>query len=150
MNADLDISLASAGFRPTRQRRAVFDSLTAMKTHPTAEEVFSVVRRDLPHISLATVYKALESLAAAGLALKLGCAEGSARYDARVDAHYHTRCRVCGGVADVEAGDRILGALRELPVPLAALEHVRLEFHGVCARCHALGPGAGDRRTRVH
>jgi len=150
MSADLDSTLASAGFRPTRQRRAVFESLQAMRTHPTAEEVFSVVRRDLPHISLATVYKALESLAASGLALKLGCAEGSARYDARVDVHYHTRCRVCGHVADVEADGRILGALAGLPVPLAAVEQVRLEFHGLCARCHALGSGAGDRRSRNH
>ncbi len=150
MTAELEASLATAGFRPTRQRRAVFETLVAMRSHPTAEEVFAVVRRDVPNISLATVYKALESLAAAGLALKLGCAEGSARYDARTDAHYHARCRACGLVMDVEADDRMLGALQLAIVPLARLDQIRLEFHGVCHRCFKLGPVIASRRHTSH
>ena len=146
MTAELEASLASAGFRPTRQRRAVFETLLAMRSHPTAEEVFAVVRRDVPNISLATVYKALESLASSGLAVKLGCAEGSARYDARTEAHYHARCRACGLVMDVEADDRIAAALQLANLPLARLDQVRLEFHGVCRRCYKLGQVITSRR----
>ena len=52
--------LEAAGCRYTTQRAAVFGFLERVKTHPTAEEVYLAVRRALPRISLATVYKALE------------------------------------------------------------------------------------------
>ncbi len=135
MSSELDDTLTTAGFRPTRQRRAVFECLAGMKNHPTAEQVFAAVRHELPHISLATVYKALESLAVAGLACRLGCGEGSARYDARMDDHYHARCRVCGQVSDVDAAPSVQQALDAIRRPLARTDWVRLEFVGVCEHC---------------
>lgn len=143
VQADFEESLASAGYRPTRQRRAVFNCLTAMHHHPTAEEVFIAVRRELPHISLATVYKALESLATSGLARKLGGCEGSTRFDARVEAHYHARCRVCGAVSDVDENPVVAAALRAMNLPLAAVERIQLEFVGQCDGCRPLGAGRG-------
>lgn len=141
----LEENLTTAGFRPTRQRRAVFECLLAMRNHPTAEEVFAAVRHELPHISLATVYKALESLAVAGMAFKLGGGEGSARYDARMDDHYHARCRSCSAVLDVEPTEAMGAALRTVRTPLCGVDRVRLEFVGVCDRCRAARfPGPGD------
>ena len=62
--AELRQALEKAGRRFTKQRAAVFRYLHAVESHPTAEQVFAAVRRSLPHISLATVYKALDSLVA--------------------------------------------------------------------------------------
>ena len=64
-------ALEQAGWRYTRQRAAVFDYLCSVESHPTAEEVYLTVRRRLPKISLATVYKALEALVDCHLADKL-------------------------------------------------------------------------------
>lgn len=138
MSTQLDENLSTAGFRPTRQRRAVFECLVTMHNHPTAEEVFAAVRRELPHISLATVYKALESLAVAGMAFKLGGTEGSARYDARMDDHYHARCRSCGDVLDVEPTEAMGSAMRSVNLPLVTVDRVRIEFVGVCERCRPM------------
>lgn len=99
--AGLRRALAAAGWRFTRQRAAVFDYLRSTPQHATAEQVYEAVRRRLPHISLATVYKALEALVAAGLANKLPDASGPARYDCRGDAHYHFRCLKTGRVYDL-------------------------------------------------
>jgi Fe2+ or Zn2+ uptake regulation protein len=96
-------ALEAAGCRYTAQRAAVFDYLSQVESHPTAEEVYQAVRRRLPRISLATVYKALEALAEAHLATKLTNGDGSARYDCRAEDHYHLR--------DVESGE-----IRDLPV----------------------------------
>jgi Fe2+ or Zn2+ uptake regulation protein len=60
--------------------------------HPTAEDVYRVVRRKEAKISLATVYKALDALVAAGLLAKITNADGPCRYDCRGDAHYHLYC----------------------------------------------------------
>ncbi|REK12864.1 MAG: transcriptional repressor [Planctomycetota bacterium] len=96
-------ALEAAGCRFTVQRAAVFHYLEQVQTHPTAEDVYRAVRRKLPRISLATVYKALEALVDAHLATKLTNGDGSARYDCRGDDHYHLR--------DVESGE-----IRDLPV----------------------------------
>jgi Fe2+ or Zn2+ uptake regulation protein len=99
--AELRRALKQAGWRCTRQRSAVFACLHAAKCHPTAEQVFAAVRRRVPHISLATVYKALEALVSAGLAARIAHESGAARYDARSDSHYHLRCERTGEVRDL-------------------------------------------------
>jgi Fe2+ or Zn2+ uptake regulation protein len=100
--ADLRGALERAGWRYTRQRAEVFAYLHSVESHPTAEQVFSAVRRHIPNISLATVYKALEALVDAGLAARLADnAGGPVRYDGRPEAHYHLRCERTGQVRDL-------------------------------------------------
>ena len=94
-------ALEAAGRRFTRQRAAVYEHLRKAETHPTAEEVYLAVRRRIPKISLATVYKALEALVDSHLANKLAYADGPARYDCRSDSHYHLRCLKSGQVRDL-------------------------------------------------
>ena len=96
-------TLEAAGCRYTAQRAAVYRYLEGVETHPTAEEVFQTVRGDLPRISLATVYNALEVLVEARLATKLTYGDGSARYDCRGEDHYHLRDVVTGQVRDLPA-----------------------------------------------
>jgi Fe2+ or Zn2+ uptake regulation protein len=95
--------LESAGLRCTPQRLAVYDHLARAQHHPTAEDVYQAVRVELPRISLATVYKALEALVETGVAARLPAAGGEAkgRYDARRDPHYHFRCLRTGAVHDL-------------------------------------------------
>jgi Fe2+ or Zn2+ uptake regulation protein len=100
--ADLRRALEAAGWRCTRQRIEVFAYLRSVDTHPTAEQVFAAVRRRLPSISLATIYKALEALVDAGLAARLADDSGGpVRYDGRPEAHYHLRCQRTGQVRDL-------------------------------------------------
>ena len=102
-NTDLQLrrALQSSGQRFTEQRAAVYRYLASTDIHPTADEVFLAVRSDLDGISLATVYKSLETLVGCGLAVKLSYSDSSARYDGRLDPHYHSRCLACGSVTDI-------------------------------------------------
>ncbi len=86
--------IEQAGLRRTPQRLAVYEHLSRSDAHPTAEDVYQSVRTQLPRISLATVYKALEALVSVGVATKLapGPRGTRSRYDARPDRHYHFRC----------------------------------------------------------
>ena len=95
--------LEDAGLRCTPQRLAVYDHLTRAEEHPTAEDIYRAVRAEMPRISLATVYKALEALVEVGVAARLPAAGGDAgaRYDARRDPHYHFRCLRTGTVHDL-------------------------------------------------
>ena|SRR6476646_8931677 len=94
-------ALESAGCRYTAQRGAVYAHLAAVDTHPTVEEVYRAVKRKLPRISLATVYKALEALVESQLATKLTNGDAAARYDWRHEDHYHLRDLVTGEIRDL-------------------------------------------------
>jgi Fur family transcriptional regulator, peroxide stress response regulator len=100
-NEELRARLAASGRRMTRQRVAVFDHLQKADQHPTAEDLYRLVKLTIPSISLATVYKALDALVDSGLTTRLLAASGPCRYDARSDHHYHLRCVRSGVVEDV-------------------------------------------------
>jgi len=131
----LRAALESNGQRFTEQRAAVFRYLSGTTSHPTADDVFTAVRGTIPEISLATVYKALETLVGCGLAVKLAYGDGSARYDGRTDPHPHARCIECGAIADLPGtvDARTLPGLGSLPG--FEVRGFRLEVVGVCARC---------------
>lgn len=130
-------ALEANGQRYTEQRAAVYRFLLLTDSHPTADDVFTTVRHDIPDISLATVYKSLETLVGCGLAVKLTYGDGSARYDGRTDPHHHARCLTCGAVKDVP-GRLDFTAVRSLDAgPGFSVEGYRLELIGYCRGCQA-------------
>lgn len=90
--------------RNTGQRKAILSTLRYLGGHPTAADVFAQVRAqgEFPHLSLATVYRALNTLVEQGEVVEMRVA-GVGRYDAGPLPHYHVVCRDCGNVADVPA-----------------------------------------------
>ncbi len=133
-------TLELTGHRFTEQRAAVYRFLSSTATHPSADEVFQTVRNRVRGISLATVYKSLETLVSCGLAGKLTYGDGSARYDARTDPHHHARCLVCGRVMDVP-GHLSDAEMERLEEGLGdfSVSSYRLELTGTCASCTVVG-----------
>ena len=131
-------ALEAKGQRFTEQRAAVHRFLSRTSTHPTADEVFLAVRSEVPGISLATVYKSLETLVGCGLAIKLSYGDGSARYDGRTDPHHHAHCLICGRIFDI-AGDLQSGDLIDLRRDSSNFQVTgyRLELTGYCEECQS-------------
>jgi Fur family transcriptional regulator, peroxide stress response regulator len=128
-------ALEANGQRYTEQRAAVYRYLLGTAAHPTADDVFTSVRGEIPDISLATVYKSLEALVGCGLASKLTYGDGSARYDARTDPHPHARCLRCGVVLDVPGGLDYAALAGLGPLADFSVEAYRLELVGHCGSC---------------
>jgi len=103
--------------RCTRQRLAIYESLRQCTTHPTAEELYRLVRPGAGRLSLATVYNTLEALCDAGLCRRLLATHGCCRYDADTSDHLHLRFRDSGEIRDVPA-DLGLRLLDGLPQPV--------------------------------
>jgi Fe2+ or Zn2+ uptake regulation protein len=136
-DAKLREALEANGQRFTEQRAAVFRFLRGSTAHPTADECFTAVRTEIADISLATVYKALETLVSCGLATKLTYGDDSARYDSRTDDHFHSRCTRCGMVRDV-AGPSLDAVLPDFDLHDGfRVQGYRLEVVGLCRRCAA-------------
>jgi Fe2+ or Zn2+ uptake regulation protein len=90
------------GRRMTRQLGRVLEAVRSSGVeHPTADRVFERVRRDLPRISLGTVYRNLQRLAADGLIGVTHLEDRIVRYDPMTRAHDHFVCRACGRIEDL-------------------------------------------------
>ena len=148
-NTDLQLrrALQSSGQRFTEQRAAVYRYLASTDIHPTADEVLSAVRCDLDGISLATVYKSLETIVGCGLAVKLSYNDSSARYCGRMDPHYHSGCLACGCVTDIpgEVADSEVQSLSGRATDFQVIGY-SLELTGYCTTCVPEG-GPGPIRA---
>lgn len=130
--------------RNTRQRQVILEELRKVKSHPTAEDVYEMVRRRLPRVSLGTVYRNLELLAEAGTIQKIGTAGTRKRFDGNPRPHYHLRCLSCERVSDVEMEpDHRLDRDAEALSGFTVIGH-SLEFCGFCPACRKKSPGRED------
>ena len=125
----------AAMIRLTTQRQIILEELAKVKTHPTASELYDMVRKRLPRIGLGTVYRNLELMAESGMILKIEVGGTQKRFDATTDEHYHIRCSCCGKVDDID-----VPVVKELVAQAAASSAYRIqghhvEFTGICADC---------------
>lgn len=123
-------------FRLSKQRKVILEELRKVSSHPTADEVYDMVRRILPRISLGTVYRNLEFLCSKGLVLKLGGPGQQKRFDGHADPHPHIRCEVCSRIVDV---------MDEVKTPVLpegcdqgfTILNCNIEFVGICPDCRS-------------
>jgi len=122
----------------TPQRLAIFTMLFTTNTHPDAETVYKTLKPHNPSLSLATVYKTLDSLRAAALLQELNVGEGRFRYDANCDHHPHFICRQCTRVYDVPELPGLKSLRTQAAKSLNAnIDREQLFFYGTCNACGA-------------
>lgn len=124
-----------AALKYSRQRESIKNYLMHTKEHPTADTVYTNVRKEFPNISLGTVYRNLNLLAETGNAIKIATPFGGDRFDGNTEPHYHFVCTCCGKVIDLDmenidhineiAGKNFSGEI---------LSHSTL-FYGRCEDC---------------
>jgi len=121
--------------RMTHQREVILDELGRCKNHPTADTLYERVKKRLPRISLATVYRNLEILSEAGMIKKLEISGRQKRFDWDLEQHDHIFCVQCRRVDNIEI-DRD----QKLSLPPGEdlgyrIAGCRVEFFGVCPKC---------------
>jgi Fe2+ or Zn2+ uptake regulation protein len=133
--ADLQFNarLATSGFRFTPQRQHVYDVLLQRQDHPTAEEVFIRAKRDMPEISMATVYNCLDALVRSSLARQVKVDRGATRFCPNMREHCHFYCDTCESVFDIDFPEK--GSMA-VPLP-KGFKAARFEIaiHGTCPDC---------------
>ncbi len=121
--------------RLTTQRQIILEELGKVTSHPTANEVYDMVRKRLPRIGLGTVYRNLELMAESGIILKLEVGGTQKRFDATVTPHYHIRCSSCGKVDDIDMDvQQEINEAAAKTCNYKILGH-HIEFSGICSEC---------------
>jgi len=125
--------------RNTWQRDRVRAALSDTPGFVSAQDLHAALRDDNTGIGLATVYRALATLAASGEADQLQSPEGEAIYRACSSEghHHHLICRNCGTTVEIQATDVEEWAQRTAAAHgFTRAEHV-VDIFGLCATCSA-------------
>jgi Fur family peroxide stress response transcriptional regulator len=133
-DGQLDRELAGRGLRRTEQRREVYAILVRELDHPTAQDVYSLAKRRLPEISLATVYNCLEALVSCGLVRRVQVGPAASRFCPNMQEHGHFYCEQCGAIFDVEINANRLGHSTCLPRGFEA-SRFDISMRGTCSAC---------------
>ncbi len=123
--------------RSSRQRDLILQTLRSVDTHPTADELYGMVRTKMPRISLGTVYRNLDVLSDHGEIQKIELAGTQRHYDGTPEPHLHVRCERCDRVADVpgEAPSNLPSVVPEGMGSGFRITGYHFELTGVCPEC---------------
>ena len=130
----------SMNVRNTKQRQAIFEAIENHGGHLTADEIYRLVKRRFPRLSLGTVYRNLRVLVAQGGLRELDFGMAVTYFETAKDSHYHLICRVCENIADVDIPvERRLQSVAGQASNLGGfrIEGHRLDFIGVCVACQS-------------
>ena len=123
------------GIAVTHQRQVIFETLSSMHGHPSPEAVYAKVKRQIPSISLATVYKNLKTFEEHGLVQELSPHHGSARFETNAAPHHHLVCLRCKTILDVPAGDVEPVRLKRRAPGGFHIKRYNVEMLGFCGEC---------------
>ena len=126
---------ANHGLAATHQRQVLYDVMQTMPGHPSPEEVFVRVRKRVPAISLATVYKNIHLFVERGVLKEVSMHHGSLRVELNNKRHHHMVCSHCKAITDIEEKAlRVFPAPRLLPGAFK-VERYAIDAIGICAAC---------------
>jgi len=123
--------------RNSKQKETILRILRGTTSHPTADWIYEEVRKEIPGISLGTVYRNLKMLQQEGRVSELDLAGTVRRFNGHVQNHYHLMCERCGCVVDVgEPVNKGLDKRVARKTGFKVSRHI-LEFRGVCKDCQS-------------
>lgn len=124
------------GIKPTFQRLKVLEYLSNnLKNHPTVEMVYEELLKEIPTLSLTTVYNTLNNFLEKGLVSGVIITGTEARYDFDTKYHHHFLCKICGKIIDIDLKcGYALGEKRT--VSGHRIDEVHGYFKGICKNCY--------------
>ena len=132
--------------RMTNQREIILNELRKSRQHLSADELYVRVKKIMPRISLATVYRNLETLSEAGVIAKLEISGRQKRFDYDIKAHDHIFCVQCHRVDNITLERGLISASSFSLPPGYQVTGYRVEFSGICPPCQKKKRKAEDNK----
>ncbi|WP_040683398.1 Fur family transcriptional regulator [Thermosinus carboxydivorans] len=138
--AELRQRFSERQYKLTPQRQIILQAfIDHQDKHLSAEDVYTIVRKQSPEIGLATVYRTLELLSDLEILQKLDFGDGRSRYEINETNtphhHHHLICLSCGKVKEFE--DDLLETLEAVIARKSRFKIVdhQVKFYGYCREC---------------
>ncbi len=124
--------LKKNNIRLSFQRLKVLEYLDSHLTHPTADQIYCNVQKEIPSLSKTTVYSTLTALEEAGLVRAINIEGHETRFDIRTEGHGHFKCESCDRIYDFPAD---MDALVPGELDRFDIRDKNLYFKGTCPEC---------------
>ena len=123
--------------RTTKQQKLILKIINESFSHPTAYDIYIECRKNIPNISLGTVYRNLNLLADQKRILRLDVGDGAVHFDARLEPHYHMVCDECGSIQDLFLDETLISPLIDKVQQVCddQITSAEILFHGTCRHC---------------
>lgn len=124
--------LSNSHIRPSYSRVKILEYIVNKRSHPTVDEIYNVLLKELPTLSKTTVYNTLNILMEARLIRLITIEENETRYDADISEHGHFKCEQCGHIYDfhISLHNNIVEGLDGF-----LIDEKNVYFKGVCQSC---------------
>ncbi|HOO70750.1 MAG TPA: transcriptional repressor [Spirochaetota bacterium] len=121
--------------RKSTQRERIFEIIAKEKTHPTAQVVYDILKKEMPSVSLGNVYRNIKILVEEGRIECRNFGDGIERYDAITGIHYHFICERCKKVTDfpMSIQDDVVKKAKQLAHH--TITGHSIQFFGICDKC---------------
>ncbi len=129
------ITVIGTIMRNTKQKEAILAAVNSIKTHPTADEIYSSLKQEHSKLSLGTVYRNLNTFSENGKIRKIPIPGFGDRFDFNITDHEHFSCSECGRVFDVHLSTPIEEIVSKDGI---AISGYNLMLYGVCKECRKL------------
>lgn len=129
---DLTRELKNNNIRLSHQRLKVLEFINNNRIHPTVDQIYSELHKEIPTLSKTTVYNSLNALADVGLVKVITIEDNEARYDIVTDDHGHFKCESCGNIYDFEIN---INNLDSKDLNDFKIKNRDVYFKGVCPDC---------------
>jgi len=126
--------------RMTNQREIILKELRDSRQHLTADQLYERVKKSMPRISLATVYRNLETLSEAGIIGKLEISGRQKRFDYEITPHHHIYCLQCQRVDNIKFEQELVDQGAMASTKGYRITGYRVEFVGICSSCRKTEP----------
>ena len=119
--------------RFSKQRDLILNIVQGTRSHPTADWVYGEVRRELPNVSLGTVYRNLGQLVDNKSLLAINI-NGTIHYDAFLDDHQHFQCKTCNNIYDIDISIKDFVSQIESKTN-HKIDRCQIHLVGICKDC---------------
>ncbi|MGH9631701.1 MAG: Fur family transcriptional regulator [Bryobacteraceae bacterium] len=123
------------GLSNTHQRQVIYEALMGMEDHPSPEAVYEKVRKQIPSISLGTVYKNIKTFVENGFLREVSLHHGSTRLETRMSPHHHLVCIRCKAIVDLDDEDFEPVRLKKRAPNGFKIHRYSVDVVGVCSKC---------------
>lgn len=133
----LSQELKKRNIRLSYQRLKVLEYMTQNHVHPTVEQIYSVLHKEVPTLSKTTIYNTLNTLMEANIVKPLNIEDNEVRYDIVMEDHGHFKCEACWEIFDFHVDTDSIGKEEELKGFKINSKDVYLK--GICPNCLRAG-----------
>lgn len=118
--------------KPSYARIRIMEYLESRRNHPSADEIYNELVKDIPTLSKTTVYNTLNLFRDVGLVRVITIEENETRFDADTSNHGHFKCESCGKISDffVQIEGMKMNGLDNFKI-----RQKDIYFKGICAKC---------------